>query len=53
MYTSVTPNLLFQSESVIIIIIVIIISLFKEDNIFGRVASLTYGPQLTDVGMLL
>ena len=52
MYTSVTPNLLFQSESVIIIII-IIISLFKEDNIFGSVASLTYGPQLIDVGMLL
>ena len=28
----------------------IIITLFQEDNIFGRVASLTYGPQLTNVG---
>ena len=35
---------------VIIIIIIIIITLFQEDNIFGRVASLTYGPQLTNVG---
>ena len=34
----------------IIIIIIIIITLFQEDNIFGRVASLTYGPQLTNVG---
>ena len=33
-----------------IIIIIIIITLFQEDNIFGRVASLTYGPQLTNVG---
>ena len=32
-----------------IIIIIIIITLFQEDNIFGRVASLTYGPQLTNV----
>ena len=35
------------------IIIIIIITLFQEDNIFGRVASLTYGPQLTNVGMIL
>ena len=34
-------------------IIIIIITLFQEDNIFGRVASLTYGPQLTNVGMIL
>ena len=33
--------------------IIIIITLFQEDNIFGRVASLTYGPQLTNVGMIL
>ena len=33
-----------------LIIIIIIITLFQEDNIFGRVASLTYGPQLTNVG---
>ena len=32
--------------------IIIIITLFQEDNIFGRVASLTYGPQLTNVGMI-
>ena len=38
---------------IIIIIIIIIITLFQEDNIFGRVASLTYGPQLTYVGMIL
>ena len=38
---------------IIIIIIIIIITLFQEDNIFGRVASLTYGPQLTNVGMIL
>ena len=31
-------------------VIIIIITLFQEDNIFGRVASLTYGPQLTNVG---
>ena len=31
-------------------LIIIIITLFQEDNIFGRVASLTYGPQLTNVG---
>ena len=31
---------------VIITIIMIIISLFKEDNIFGTNASLTYGPRL-------
>ena len=30
---------------IIIIIIIVIITLFQEDNIFGRVASLTYGPQ--------
>ena len=35
------------------VIIIIIIALFQEDNIFGRVASLTYGPQLTNVGMIL
>ena len=29
------------------------ITLFQEDNIFGRVASLTYVPQLTNVGMIL
>ena len=40
-------------DLVIIIIIIIIITLFQEDNIFGRVASLTYGPQLTNVGMIL
>ena len=38
---------------IIIIIIIIIITLFQEDNIFGRVASLTYVPQLTNVGMIL
>ena len=38
---------------IIIIIIITIIILFQEDNIFGRVASLTYGPQLTNVGMIL
>ena len=38
---------------IIIIIIIIIITLFQEDNIFCRVASLTYGPQLTNVGMIL
>ena len=36
-----------------IIIIIIIITLFQEDNIFGRVASLTYGPQLTNVGHVI
>ena len=41
---------LFLFEGVIIIIIT---TLFQEDNIFGRVASLTYGPQLTNVGMIL
>ena len=34
---------------IIIIIIIIIITLFEEDNIFGRYASLTYGPQLTNI----
>ena len=34
-------------------IVIIIITLFQEDNIFGRVASLTYGPHLTNVGMIL
>ena len=38
---------------IIIVIIIIIITLFQEDNIFGRVASLTYGHQLTNVGMIL
>ena len=40
---------------IIIITIIVIITLisFQEDNIFGRVASLTYGPQLTNVGMIL
>ena len=38
------------SYFLLIIIIIIIITLFQEDNIFGRVASLTYGPQLTNVG---
>ena len=33
--------------------LIIIITLFQEDNIFGRVASLTYGPQLTNVGMII
>ena len=36
-----------------IIIIIIIITLFQEDNIFGTDVSLTYGPQLTNVDMLL
>ena len=39
-----------RNNSFFIIIIIIIITLFQEDNIFGRVASLTYGPQLTNVG---
>ena len=44
----------FQASShLLIIIIIIIMTLFQEDNIFGRVASLTYGPQLTNVGMIL
>ena len=38
---------------IMIIIIIIIITLFQEDNIFGRVASQTYGPQLTNVGMIV
>ena len=38
---------------IIIIIIIIITTLFQEDNIFDRVASLTYGPKLTNVGMIL
>ena len=38
---------------IIIIIIIIIITSFQEDNIFGRVASLSYGPQLTNVGIIL
>ena len=38
---------------IIIIIIIIITILFQEDNIFGTDASLTYGPQLTNVDMLL
>ena len=31
----------------------LIITLFQEDNIFGTDARLTYGPQLTNVDMLL
>ena len=38
---------------IIIIIIIMIITLFQEDNIFGTDVSLTYGPPLTDVDMLL
>ena len=34
------------------IVMIILITLFKEDNIFGRYASLTYGPQLTNIEML-
>ena len=30
-------------------IIIIITTLFKEDNIFGTNASLTYGPQLQNI----
>ena len=37
----------------IIIIIIIIITLFQEDNIFGRAASLTYGPQYNIVAFIL
>ena len=45
---------MFHLKAIIIImIILIIITLFHEDNIFGRVASLTYGPQFTNVGMIL
>ena len=32
---------------IIIIMIITIMTSFQEDNIFRRVASLTYGPQLT------
>ena len=32
---------------------IMIITLFKEGNIFGKYASLTYGPQLTNVEMLV
>ena len=50
-------NRVFQGLTIIIIIIIIIImiimiTLFQENNIFGRVASLAYGPQLTNVGMI-
>ena len=31
---------------------IIIITLFKEDSLFGRYASLTYGPQLINIEML-
>ena len=34
-------------------IIIVIITLFQEDNMFVRVACLTYGPQLTNVGIIL
>ena len=35
---------------IIIIIMIIIISIFKEDNVFGMIASLPYGPPLnTDI----
>ena len=37
----------------IIMIMIIIITLFQEDNIFDTDASLTYGPPLTNVDMLL
>ena len=40
----------WSSSNSNMVIIIIIITLFQEDNIFGRVASLTYGPQLTNVG---
>ena len=33
--------------------IIIIITLFQQGKIFGTDASLTYGPQFTNVGMLL
>ena len=46
-------NMFFVALSLEIIIIIIIITLFQEDNIFGRVASLTYGPQLTNVDIIL
>ena len=36
-----------------LMIIIIIISLFQEDNIFGTIASLTYGPRFTKVEMTL
>ena len=44
----------YISQIIIIIIIIIIriITTFKDDNIFGRYASLTYGPQLTNIEML-
>ena len=34
-------------------LIIMIITLFQEDNIFDTDASLTHGPPLTDVDMLL
>ena len=37
----------------LIVHIIIIITLFQEDNIFDTDASLTNGPQLTNIGMLL
>ena len=47
------PDLMYINLNTTLIIIIIIVTLFQEDNIFGRVASLTYGPQLTNVGMML
>ena len=38
---------------IMIIMIMIKITLFQADNIFGTDASITYGPPLTDVDMLL
>ena len=35
-----------------IILILIIMILLQEDNIFGTDASLTYGPQFTNIDML-
>ena len=53
---AVTSRLVFPDAAHMLsalFLIIIIITLFQEDNIFGRVASLTYGPQLTNVGMIL
>ena len=51
--TFIHVNCLSEIDFHEIIIIILIIILFQEDNIFGRVASLTYGHQLTNVGMIL
>ena len=50
---NITARTVTQSDNRALGLIIIIITLFQEDNIFGRVASLTYGPQLTNVGMIL